>query len=173
MAKGLRASRNKKNNQALSKRVFAPVEAARNERLSAKLLELARQPKAPKEEMEIEQGEQSCHDRIKENISNISFTDSSDKKSGAAAEGTPSLSISIPKTVASTVNNHQLPTPPSTPPDDGTASVSPILDEAGQQLVAREQLFYHLLGASSDIVGFDEDGDLRLAFDMSTPPQNT
>ncbi|KAL1590659.1 hypothetical protein WHR41_00577 [Cladosporium halotolerans] len=67
MAKGLRASRNKKNNQALSKRVFAPVEAARNERLSAKLLELARQPKAPKEEMEIEQ-------------------DSSDKKSGAAAE---------------------------------------------------------------------------------------
>jgi hypothetical protein len=59
MAKGLRASRTKKNNQALSKRVFGPVEAARNERLSAKLLALAQQPKAPREEMEIEKGKQT------------------------------------------------------------------------------------------------------------------
>ena len=54
MAKGLRSSRNKKNNQSLSKRVFAPVEAARNERLSAKLLALAQEARAPKEEMDIE-----------------------------------------------------------------------------------------------------------------------
>lgn len=30
--------------------------------------------------------------------------------------------------------------------------------------MAQEQLFFHLLGASSDIAGFDEDGELRLAF---------
>jgi hypothetical protein len=65
MAKGLRASRTKKNNQALSKRVFGPVEAARNERLSAKLLALAQQPKAPREEMEIENGRQPQHQRMR------------------------------------------------------------------------------------------------------------
>ena len=52
MAKSARASRTKANNQALKKKVFGPVETARNERLNAKLLELAQQPK---EKMEVEQ----------------------------------------------------------------------------------------------------------------------
>ncbi|KAM0719223.1 hypothetical protein Q7P37_005128 [Cladosporium fusiforme] len=144
MAKGLRASRMKKNNQALSKRVFGPVEAARNERLSAKLLELARQPKAPKEEMEIEQ-------------------DSAKKDSGATAEGTPSLSIPIPPNFGLCDNiDDQLLTPPSTPPSTDGMPATPILDRAGQLAMAREQLFFHLLGASSDILGFDLDGSLRL-----------
>jgi hypothetical protein len=45
MAKGARASTKKSNNQKLKSRVFGPVEIARTERLSAKLLELASQPK--------------------------------------------------------------------------------------------------------------------------------
>ncbi|KAF3063790.1 hypothetical protein GL218_01449 [Daldinia childiae] len=45
MAKSSRASTRKTNNQRLKAKVFGPVEAARAERLSAKLLELAAQPK--------------------------------------------------------------------------------------------------------------------------------
>ncbi|KAI1105882.1 hypothetical protein F4804DRAFT_89505 [Jackrogersella minutella] len=50
MAKSSRASTRKSNNQRLKAKVFGPVEAARNERLSAKLLELAAQPKPPQPE---------------------------------------------------------------------------------------------------------------------------
>lgn len=45
MAKSSRASTKKANNQRLKSAVFGPVESARNERLSAKLLEIARQAK--------------------------------------------------------------------------------------------------------------------------------
>ncbi|KPM37604.1 hypothetical protein AK830_g8951 [Neonectria ditissima] len=45
MAKSARASSRKANNQRLAAKVFGPVEAARAERLHAKLLELAKQPK--------------------------------------------------------------------------------------------------------------------------------
>ncbi|KAK5134899.1 hypothetical protein LTR08_005989 [Meristemomyces frigidus] len=55
MAKSARASSVKKNNTGLKKRVFGPVEIARSERLSAKLLALAQQPKPPRpEKMEVE-----------------------------------------------------------------------------------------------------------------------
>ncbi|GKT43817.1 uncharacterized protein ColSpa_03998 [Colletotrichum spaethianum] len=49
MAKSSRSSVTKKNNQRLKANVFGPVEQARAERLSAKLLELSRQPKPEKE----------------------------------------------------------------------------------------------------------------------------
>jgi uncharacterized protein YggU (UPF0235/DUF167 family) len=179
MAKGLRASRTKKNNQALSKRVFGPVEAARNERLSAKLLALAQQPKAPREEMEIENGRQPRHQRTRISATepDTLFTESADKDSGAAAEGTPSLSIPIPQSFTSNSRDHALLlTPPSTPPLDNNNNnipASPILDRAGQLAMAQEQLFYHMLGASSDVLGFDEDGDLRLAFNTTSPSPNT
>lgn len=45
MAKGLRSSRNKANNRKLKANVFGPVENARKERMSAKLLEIALQPR--------------------------------------------------------------------------------------------------------------------------------
>jgi hypothetical protein len=172
MAKGLRASRTKKNNQALSKRVFGPVEAARNERLSAKLLALAQQPKAPKAEMEIEKlGMHTRHHVPQSTTSDKLSTDSMD--SGAAAEGTPSLSIPIPKSIVFNDHHHQLLTPPSTPPTSNNTPANPILDRAGQEAMAREQLFYHLLGASSDILGFDEGGDLHLAFNTSATSPDT
>ncbi|MCJ1258471.1 hypothetical protein MMC24_006304 [Lignoscripta atroalba] len=44
MAKGLRSSTEKTNRSKLRSRVFRPVETARRERLSAKLLELASRP---------------------------------------------------------------------------------------------------------------------------------
>lgn len=45
MARSSRSSVIKANNQRKAAGVFGPVEAARAERLSARLLELARQPK--------------------------------------------------------------------------------------------------------------------------------
>jgi len=55
MARSARSSAIKKNKSGLKKRVFGPVETARNERLNAKLLELAQQPKAPRPEMDVEE----------------------------------------------------------------------------------------------------------------------
>ncbi|KIH90700.1 hypothetical protein SPBR_01073 [Sporothrix brasiliensis 5110] len=52
MAKSARASSRKNNNQKLKKNVFGPVESARTERLSAKLMELAAQPAPVKEAKE-------------------------------------------------------------------------------------------------------------------------
>ncbi|KAL2879626.1 hypothetical protein SGCOL_004955 [Colletotrichum sp. CLE4] len=58
MAKSARASVIKKNNQRLKANVFGPVEQARAERLSAKLLELAKAPKPEREadtKMDVEE----------------------------------------------------------------------------------------------------------------------
>ncbi|KAI4597058.1 hypothetical protein KJ359_004971 [Pestalotiopsis sp. 9143b] len=54
MAKSSRASTTKTNNQRLKAKVFGPVEQARMERLSAKLLEVASAPKPEKAEAENE-----------------------------------------------------------------------------------------------------------------------
>ncbi|KAK3179248.1 major facilitator super transporter protein [Lecanicillium sp. MT-2017a] len=65
MAKSSRSSTKKANNQRLAATVFGPAESARAERLSAKLLALAKQPKPeadinmddePEAEAEEEQG---------------------------------------------------------------------------------------------------------------------
>lgn len=52
MAKSARASSRKNNNQKLKKNVFGPVESARTERLSAKLMELVAQQAPVKEAKE-------------------------------------------------------------------------------------------------------------------------
>lgn len=59
MAKSSRASTVKANNQRLKRNVFGPVEAARLERLSAKLLETASKPRPETdgEEMKIVDGQ--------------------------------------------------------------------------------------------------------------------
>ena len=54
MARSLRSNRGQVNKSNLRKKVFNPVEHARAERLSAKLLELAQQPKPERTEMEVE-----------------------------------------------------------------------------------------------------------------------
>ncbi|KAI0180429.1 hypothetical protein GGR52DRAFT_243254 [Hypoxylon sp. FL1284] len=62
MAKSSRASSRKANNQRLKSRVFGPVEEARAERLSARLLELAAQPKPPAPEAKDDEGEGAAGD---------------------------------------------------------------------------------------------------------------
>lgn len=57
MGKSSRSSAIKKNNQALKKKVFGPVETARIERQNAKLLALAQ---APKELVMEDNSEFSC-----------------------------------------------------------------------------------------------------------------
>jgi hypothetical protein len=66
MAKGARASTKKANNAKLKSRVFGPVEAARTERLSAKLLELVSQPKPKQEDalMDTEEGIEALPSRL-------------------------------------------------------------------------------------------------------------
>lgn len=54
MAKGARASTKKANNVRLKSKVFGPVESARVERLSAKLLELASQAKPEPAKADVE-----------------------------------------------------------------------------------------------------------------------
>ncbi|KAH6671600.1 hypothetical protein F5X68DRAFT_215279 [Plectosphaerella plurivora] len=54
MAKSSRAGSVKANNRRLKTNVFGPVESARTERLSAKLLELAAQPKPERNVEEAE-----------------------------------------------------------------------------------------------------------------------
>ncbi|KAH6603436.1 hypothetical protein Trco_008211 [Trichoderma cornu-damae] len=54
MAKSSRASSKKFNNQRKAASIFGPAETARQERLSAKLLELAKQAKPEPAEMKID-----------------------------------------------------------------------------------------------------------------------
>jgi len=57
MAKSSRATSNKKNHQALRRKIFDPADLARNERLNAKLQELIAQPKQKDLEiMDVEPG---------------------------------------------------------------------------------------------------------------------
>lgn len=64
MAKSSRASTIKANNQRLKAKVFGPVESARQERLSAKLMELVSQPK-PVPEKEMKDAEEQCEEKDK------------------------------------------------------------------------------------------------------------
>ncbi|KAK6002673.1 hypothetical protein QM012_001423 [Aureobasidium pullulans] len=146
MGKGLRSSVNKTNNRKLKKNVFGPVETARTERLSQKLLELASQPKPPKSDMEVEE-------------SNDSKPAESEAKATNANGALNALAIPVPKSLA-----HQCPataaasmnmlTPPPTPPLDISDFSNPSVRSAHRRF-ADEQLFFHLLGVSTDIHGFD------------------
>ena len=87
MAKGLRASTKKANRTQLRSLVFGPVEEARKERLSAKLLEVASKP-----QLAVEEEEKMADDRTGEGIClcwaiPCRTTDSGDISSGGAAEG--------------------------------------------------------------------------------------
>ncbi|KXL50829.1 MAG: hypothetical protein FE78DRAFT_116400, partial [Acidomyces sp. 'richmondensis'] len=75
MAKSARASRIKKNNRALKHKVFGPVEAARNERLSAKLLELAQQPKPSKPEAMVDGRARDEHTMVRADESDAMETE--------------------------------------------------------------------------------------------------
>lgn len=78
MAKSSRSSTRKANNQRLKENVFGPVEDARQQRLAAKLLEIASQPKpVPEKEMkdtpEGDETEQKAADDSKTDSKKICF----------------------------------------------------------------------------------------------------
>ncbi|KAL7894188.1 hypothetical protein HDV63DRAFT_390028 [Trichoderma sp. SZMC 28014] len=82
MAKSSRASSKKFNNQRLAANVFGPVEAARQERLSAKLLELARQAKPEPAEMKVDDAD--AQDK-EEQAADVNSMDVDAKKPSRAA----------------------------------------------------------------------------------------
>lgn len=182
MGKGLRSSVNKTNNRKLKKNVFGPVETARTERLSQKLMELASQPKPPKSEMEVE--ESSGKNFCPRDTPSLKLTppcaDSKQAESEAKAANANgalnALAIPVPKSLA-----HQCPataaasmnmlTPPPTPPLDISDFSKPSIRSAHRHY-ADEQLFFHLLGVSTDIHGFDTFGNICLGFGSDSESDN-
>lgn len=146
MAKGSRSSVRKTNNQALKARVFGPVETARTERLSQKLLELAQQPRPQKNEMDGEKDGQRTQPHIvsAQAPANIPTepenTDAQEKAPADQAEGSSKcFSWSIPPSLLASSKNDA-------------------------QNTAEDEVFYHLLGLSGDIAGFTAQGNLSLRF---------
>lgn len=117
MAKSSRSSVVKKNNQKLKKHVFGPIESARNERLNARLLELASQPKPARTGMEVERDGNSTPPQKSEHTPNDSVSaegrDDTEAKDDQAGRSS-SLSIPIPASLLHRNEQSQLPTPPST-----------------------------------------------------------
>lgn len=145
MAKSSRSTARKTNNKALKARVFGPVEAARAERLSQKLLEIAQQPApAPaKSDMEVEKDGECLQSLLQTNTDTGADATASDAQQKPAADQAEGSSMCF-----------SLPVPPSllhNRKDNKAAAVD-------------EELFYHLLGLSGDIAGFTTQGDLGLLF---------
>ncbi|KAI1378275.1 hypothetical protein F4677DRAFT_389602 [Hypoxylon crocopeplum] len=88
MAKSARSSSRKANNQRLKSKVFGPVEEARAERLSAKLLELAAQPKPPKPES-----------------TEMKIVDEGAEEATAAADTNDTMDVDTAKSTTSTKRN--------------------------------------------------------------------
>ncbi|KAG9628927.1 hypothetical protein KCU64_g17681, partial [Aureobasidium melanogenum] len=163
MGKGLRSSVNKTNNRKLKKNVFGPVETARTERLSQKLLELASQPKPPKSDMEVEESNDS-----KQAESEAKATNANGALNALAIPVPKSLAHQCPATAAASMN---MLTPPPTPPLDISDFSNPSVGSAHRRY-ADEQLFFHLLGVSTDIHGFDSFGNICLGFGSDSESDN-
>jgi hypothetical protein len=145
MAKSARASSKKANHTKLRARVFAPVETARAERLHAKMLEIVNQPKPERKEMDTTEDS-----KLPGHTPTFMFADC--LKANTTDDAT---------------KEHDLPKGSSVL----TAPIPPSLCGracALQEEIALSNLYFHL-GLCSDIVGFTDDGDLKLAFDPLPP----
>lgn len=156
MAKGLRSSVKKSNRTKLRSRVFEPVEAARRERLHAKLLETIQQPRpepTKKNEMDVDSDGKIPIHRDKRISSNSPAANNTAQEANQEAEypkGSCFLTAKIP---ASLSDNHSaIPT--------NHLDNKPLAEDS---LENRNLFFY--LGLCSDIVGFADSGDLEFAFD--------
>ncbi|GAB7357257.1 hypothetical protein MBLNU459_g8232t1 [Dothideomycetes sp. NU459] len=160
MAKGSRSSVRKTNNTKLKARVFGPVENARTERLSAKLMELAAQPKPPKVEMDVEESVDA------------KSAEPETKETSHADGASSSLSVPIPESLArvtaaaAAAAAATLPSPPPSPSLVAASSAEPAKrkSRAADKEAVKELLFFHLLGVCSDVQGFDGEGNLVLGF---------
>lgn len=170
MAKGLRASVNKRNKSKLRDRVFGPAEAARTERLSAKLLELAQQPKPTKDTEMLVDGQSSKGMFVERTLfsrtsartdscySDQPATTDSEEAEKAATEGQsltlPSLfALSIPSSLS------QFSCGSETSSEEGSEVEEVSMADEG------EDDFYAMLGLSADIAGFTTCGSLKMLFE--------
>jgi hypothetical protein len=155
MAKGLRSSVKKSNRTKLRARVFGPVVDARTERLSAKLLELAQQPKPARPDMEVD-SEKGTYDPIVASLLN-----STNILAEATSEQQPAAEEAIQQ-AEGTSFGISCPIPVSLSDSEG--------DWEGEQQpkdVEEEEnaTFYQLLGLSADVIGFGTQGELLMRFD--------
>lgn len=151
MAKGARASSKKANRTKLRARVFAPVEKARADRLHAKLLDIISQPKPERPEMDTAEDSKRDLDNMKYLLTNhcsatTTTTTTEATKEEDLSKGSSLLTASIPRSLS---------------------GFSKGLDPAQESCEMRNFCFH--LGLCSDIVGFNNDGDLEFAFDPLPP----
>ncbi|KAF1981802.1 hypothetical protein K402DRAFT_398198 [Aulographum hederae CBS 113979] len=100
MSKGLRSTIKKQNKSRLRARVFGPVEAARTQRLSAKLVELAAQPKPESTKMELDKENQPKGQEAKASGDVTRQTEDMDVDAEYDITGLPASSKSKSKTAA-------------------------------------------------------------------------
>jgi hypothetical protein len=167
MAKGLRASVTKRNKAKLRSRVFGPVEAARTERLSAKLMELVQQPKPTRDTEMLQVDGQS--------VGEDKSTEEGEKDRAASAEGQSlalqhfALSCPVPRNLVDVPGD-------STGNESASGSESESESESeregatveilrGEAEDAELDMFYHFLGLCSDITGFTKHGGLAMLFE--------
>ena len=148
MAKGARASSKKANRTKLRARVFGPVEAARAERLHAKLLETIQQPKPEKTQMDTTEDSTSIaySSPTTHALTLAANTADEASKEEDLPKGSSILTAPIPRSLSDTSRTN--------------------LDSA-QDCELRNLCFH--LGLCSDIVGFTDSGDLKFAFDPLPP----
>ena len=172
MAKGLRASVTKRNKSKLRSRVFGPTEDARTERLSAKLLELAQQPKATQDTEMLVDGQSSkgaflehmlwkvgrrCANETCTDQSTTTDVEDTEKAAGSAADG---QSLTLPSTFTLSVPSSLS---RSSPGDETSSEGGSDVEEVS--MTEGEELFYAMLGLSGDIAGFTATGDLKMLFE--------
>jgi hypothetical protein len=154
MAKGLRATTKKNNRVKIRARVYAPVDEARTERLSQKLLELASQPRPGKTDMDVdaEKGGSAPAFQISPRMfgcANKSAEASSKQQDVQTAEG---LSFRL-----------SCPIPASLSDSEGES-------ESGEEMrkdveAEGDAMFYHLLGICMEVEGFGRGGELLMDLD--------
>jgi hypothetical protein len=175
MAKSSRASVKKRNNRQLAKRVFGPVEAARNERLSAKLMELASQPKPEREVEMMVDGKSSKSPsltdiffrfiiRHTDKIIPDATTAAESEEVEKATDSAEGQSLALHSALA-----YPIPISLSRFAFSGGESSSEEGSDVEEVSMAchgedGDDVFYHLLGLSTDIAGFSHEGDLRMLF---------
>lgn len=166
MAKGLRSSVKKSNRTKLRSRVFAPVEDARTQRLHEKLLAIAQQPKpepSKKSEMEVDSTEGTHRTSMRHlltaltNSSSVSAAQETSKED-EYPKGTCILTAKLPRSL-NEKNTTSSPSTSSTPTQPST------LEPSSSQENKDMRNLYFYMGLCSDIVGFNDDGDLKFAFD--------
>lgn len=180
MAKGLRSSTKKSNRTALRSKVFEPVENARLERIHQKMLETAQQPKPEnpkKNEMELDAPEGTAahktlhhphhcenHSRMFADLFPLEANDSNedDFPKGSSRRLTAAIPPSLLSPHATSTTSTSTSTDTTTSTLQPSSSFPPSSDKNADSRMS--QALYHLLGLSSDILGFTPDGQLELAF---------